>query len=234
MRLPLYISVPHAGTRLPPEVGDLCILPREDLLADYDEGADSIYSPLQEYVTGFSTSHIARSLIDLNRAPHEIGGDGVIKNQTCRNVPIYRKFPDEKLIQTLLARYYMPYHEKLSAGADISSIKLGIDCHTMAAIGPPVGPDPGRERPLVCLSNGSGTCPEEWIHGLANCFASIFGKKVAINTPFRGGYITRAHAAEMPWLQLEISQTHEYSNEFKRDCVLEGLKRFCNTVVGGV
>ncbi|HKJ14723.1 MAG: N-formylglutamate amidohydrolase [Desulfobulbaceae bacterium] len=47
MRLPLYISVPHAGIRVPPEVDDLCVLRRQDILADYDAGADAIYSPLQ-------------------------------------------------------------------------------------------------------------------------------------------------------------------------------------------
>jgi formiminoglutamase len=234
MRLPLYISVPHAGTRLPSEVKNLCVLPTEDLLADYDEGADFIYSPLQEYVTGFSTADVARSLIDLNRAPYEIGGDGVIKSQTCRNIPIYRNFPDNRLVQALLAHYYFPYHEKLTTGAAMKGVRLGIDCHTMAAIGPPVGPDPGMKRPLVCVSNGDGTCPDAWISGLASCLASVFKAKVAINTPFRGGNITQAHAAEMPWLQIEISQTAAYSIEFKRACVLEGLKRFCNTVLGRV
>jgi formiminoglutamase len=231
MRLPLYISVPHAGTRVPPEVKDLCTLSRQDILADYDTGADAIYSPLQDHATDFSTTDIARSLVDLNRAPDDIGGHGVIKNHTCRNVPVYSTFPDEQLIQTLLARYYVPYHEKLSAGAGSSSIKLGIDCHTMSHIGPPIGPDPGQERPLVCVSNADETCPEEWISGLARCLASVFKEKVAINKPFRGGYITRSHGAEMPWVQIEISQTSAYSDALKRNCVLEGLQRFCHTVL---
>lgn len=230
MRLPLYISVPHAGTQIPPEVQKLCVLRREDILADYDEGADAIYFSLEKHVADFSTTDIARSLIDLNRSPDEIGGNGVIKNHTCWNVPVYRKFPDEKLIQTMLDRHYLPYHEKLSTAAGTNTIKLGLDCHTMSAVGPPVGPDPGKKRPLVCLSNGDGTCPEEWISSLASCFAAAFKEQVAINKPFRGGYITRSHADEMYWVQIEISQTEAYSNEFKRNCVLEGLQRFCNTV----
>ena len=108
---------------------------------------------------------------------------------------------------------------------------LGIDCHTMSVIGPPLAPDPGRKRPLVCISNGDGTCPEEWINVLARCFASVFKEKVAINKPFRGGYITRSHGIEMPWVQIEISQTRAYSNAFKRNCVLEVLRRFCHTVL---
>jgi N-formylglutamate deformylase len=232
MRLPLCISVPHAGQRIPPELQDLCILRRKDILADCDAGADTIYFPLREHAAAFSTTDVARSLVDLNRAPDDKGGNGVIKARTCMDVPVYRTFPDEQLIQKLLARYYFPYHEKLSALAGSNRIKMGIDCHTMSHIGPPISPDPGRERPLVCLSNGDGTCPAEWINCLARCFASVFKEKVWINKPFRGGYITRSHADEMPWLQIEISQTDTYSNAFKKNCVLEVFHRFCHTVFG--
>ena len=231
MKLPLFISVPHAGKHVPPEVRDICVLRRQDILADYDAGANIIYSTLEKYAAGFCTTDIARSIVDLNRAPNDIGNDGVIKSHTCWNVPVYRKFPDESLIRTLLERYYHPYHKKLSTGGSSPAIRLGIDCHTMSAVGPPVGPDPGRKRPLVCLSNGDGTCPQEWIKGLALCFAEVFKEEVAINTPFRGGYITRKHAAEIFWLQVEVSRSDSYSLKFKRDCLLEGLKRFCHAYI---
>jgi formiminoglutamase len=230
MKLPLLISVPHGGMNVPPEVSDICTLSKEDIAADSDEGAAAIYSNLKQHCEAYLTSDIARAVIDLNRPPDDIGGDGVIKSHTCWNVPIYRNFPDDALIQVLLARYYFPYHKKLSAGAGNNAIKLGIDCHTMSASGPPVGPDPGQSRPLACISNADGTCPQEWITALAGCFTSVFKDRVTINTPFRGGYITRSHAAEMPWLQIEISRTGTYPNEFKRDCVHEGLHRFCHTV----
>ena len=231
MKLPLYISVPHAGTRVPPEAEDLCLLSREDLLADCDEGADFIYFPLQEHAAGFSTTDIARSVVDLNRAPGELGGNGAVKEHTCRNVPVFRTFPDQALVGTLLARYHAPYHQKLSAAAAGGRIKLGIDCHTMSVVGPPVSPDPGRKRPLICLSNGGGACPEAWLVSLARIFSALFKEEAAINTPFRGGYITQSHAAEMAWLQLEISQTDAFSQEFKRDCILEGLQSFCHAVL---
>ena len=231
MKLPLYISVPHAGTRVVPELQDLCILRREDILADHDAGAASIYSPLRDHVDGFRTADFSRSLVDLNRAPDDIGGYGVIKSHTCWNVSVYSKFPDDTLIRGVLGRYYFPFHKALSAAAKTGRIRLGIDCHTMSAIGPPVGPDPGRKRPVVCLSNRDGTCPEEWLRILARCFTEVFGEKAAVNTPFRGGYIIGSHAAEMPWVQLEISQTDAYPHAFKSNCVLEGLYRFCHTAL---
>jgi len=231
VKLPLFVSIPHAGTQVPSEVMDRCIFSQQDILADYDAGAILIYSSLEEYVSGFCAADIARSVVDLNRAPDDIGGDGVIKSHTCWNVPVYRKFPDQRLITALLENHYFPYHEKLSAGGTSNSIKLGIDCHTMSEVGPPVGPDPGRKRPLVCISNADGTCPQEWIRGLAECFAEVFKQEITINTPFRGGYITRKHSAEMFWLQIEISRTDLYSFKFKSDCLLEGLINFCRIYI---
>ena len=230
MKLPLLISVPHAGNDIPPEVRDICLLTPEDIIADSDEGADAIYFTLKKHCAAFFSAAVGRAVVDLNRAPDDIGGDGVIKTHTCWNTPVYSKFPDSQLIQKLLARYYFPYHNALSETAHRKKIRLGIDCHTMSALGPPVGPDPGQQRPLVCISNADGTCPQEWMSSLAECLAQTFNTDVSINTPFRGGYITRQHASEMFWVQIEISRTDSCSNDFKRECVLEGLHRFCHTV----
>jgi len=230
MTLPLLISVPHAGKIIPPEVEGICLLTQEDIIADSDEGADAIYYSLKKHCTAFFASVVGRAIIDLNRAPDDIGGDGVIKSHTCWNVPVYRKFPDKTLIKTLLKLYYFPYHEQLSASGDSHGIKLGIDCHTMSSIGPPVGPDPGRERPIVCVSNADETCPREWISKLSECLGKTFNTEVSINSPFRGGYITRKHASEMFWVQIEISRTTSYSDDFKRECLLEGLQRFCHAI----
>ncbi len=94
----------------------------------------------------------------------------------------------------------------------------------MLAVGPPIGPGPGIERPHVCLSNGDGTCPAAWLDILVNAFGEQFGPHVSANHPFKGGYITRAHAAEMPWVQLELSRAPFASNAEKRQRVLAALK----------
>jgi formiminoglutamase len=227
VKLPLLVSVPHGGLCIPPEVENICKLSREDIAADSDEGSTEIYYGLKEWCESFIVTDIVRAVIDLNRAPGDIGGDGVIKSHTCWNVPVYSKFPDESLIATLLERYYFPYHEKLSSGANCKNIRLGLDCHTMSAVGPPVGPDPGQVRPLVCISNNDTTCPQEMIESLATCLAVSFKEEVSINKPFRGGYITRSHASEMSWIQVEISRTEACSLKFKRDALLKGLQHFC-------
>jgi N-formylglutamate amidohydrolase len=43
--------------------------------------------------------------------------------------------------KTLIEKYHRPYHQKLTRFAEQAI--LGVDCHTMAEKGPPVGPDSG-------------------------------------------------------------------------------------------
>jgi len=201
-----------------------CVLTPQQIVEDGDEAAVEIYD-IEGEVEAFVSTRIARAIIDMNRAVDDRSKDGVVKTHTCWDVPVYHPFPPESVIETLLARYHQPYHEKLTALAS-GSARLGIDCHTMVAFGPPVAPDPGVERPWVCLSNGEGTCPPEWMEGLRNSFAKQFDGNVRVNDPFRGGYITRTHSAEMPWFQLEISRAPFLPNAEKRQRVLQALRDF--------
>ena len=228
MTLPLLISLPHAGLNIPPEVSSLCILTEEQIHEGSDAGALEIYSNLKKHVSAFVTTDIAQAIVDLNRAEDDFSPDGVIKTHTCYNVPVYSRFPDKDLCRILLNRYYRPYHRKLTEAAKSGPI-LGIDCHTMAAYGPPVGPDPGMERPLVCLGNADSTCPQSWLESLAICLSDEFQEEVAINTPFPGGHIIRHHSRELPWVQLELSRTTKVSIEKKRDAVRQALVMWCTT-----
>ena len=158
----------------------------------------------------------------MNRAPDDVRKDGIVKSHTCWDVPIWRERPSDALFARVIDRYHRPYHASLSAFA--GTVKVGVDCHTMAAHGPPVGPDPGAERPLVCLGIGEGTCPRPWAEALAEQLRTHLGGRVTINDPFRGGYIIRAHAAEMPWLMIELSRTDAVTTEAKTTAVAAALE----------
>ena len=226
MTLPFLISIPHAGLIVPREVEDLCILSKQDIIKDSDEGADEIYLPLRTEVSALVTTNVARAIIDMNRREDDRRKDGIIKTHTCWDVTVYSKFPSEAIIKGLIDKYYRPYHSDLSRLA--RGLKLGVDCHTMAPEGPPVGPDPGVRRPHVCLSNGEGTCPKSWLQFLAECFQKAFETEVAINHPFRGGHIIRSHAEELPWVQLELSREPFLTLEEKSQCVLRALTDWCS------
>lgn len=227
MKLPLLLSVPHAGLRIPPEVESWCILTREDVVKDGDEGAAEIFA-LGESVEAWVTTDIARAIIDLNRAEDDRRRDGVVKTHTCWDVPVYDPFPPESVVEELLERYHQPYHQWLTRLSH-TGVWLGVDCHTMAETAPTVAPDAGQRRPAVCLSNGDGcTCPDDWFRQLGACFLHAFaGFPVWLNTPFKGGYIARSHAREMPWVQLEISRASFLPPEDKHRRVLQALADWC-------
>lgn len=206
MKLPILVSIPHAGTRVPDQVKSIARIAAEDVIKDGDEQAAEIYLPLCDHVVHVVTTDIARAFVDLNRAPDDFRKDGVIKTHTCWDVPVYVSTPDAEVVARLLECYYYPYHEKLRELALAGDVRVGVDCHTMAAVGPPVAPDPGQHRPVACVSDADGTCDRGWTQELATKLAEFLGGEVRINDPFKGGYITRAHAAELPWLQLEVSR----------------------------
>jgi len=224
MTLPILVSVPHAGWKIPPEVQDLCILSEKDIREDGDEGAAEIYIPLKEEVEAFVTTDIGRAIVDMNRAEDDFWKDGVIKTHTCWDVPVYSSYPSEAIIARMIAKYHRPYHAQLSALA--RRVKIGIDGHTMAAVAPPVAPDCDEERPPVCLSNAAFTCPQEWIELLAQCLSQSLDHPVSINHPFKGGHIIRSHSREIPWIQVEFSRAPFLSNQQKSGLLIKAMKEW--------
>lgn len=227
MTLPLLISVPHAGLLMPDEVAANSLLTPREVAEDGDEGAAAIYD-FADRVARHHTTEVARAALDQNRARDDRRKDGVVKTHTCWDVPIWRTPLAPTVIEELLDRYWAPYHALLSLPGD--DVVLGVDCHTMAAVAPPVAPDVGQPRPSVCLSNADGTLPDEWFDRLVAAFERTFDGDVRRNDPFSGGYITRRHAAERPWVQLELSRAPDRTPDEKRERVLEALTRFCETL----
>lgn len=227
VKLPLLLSVPHAGSKIPPEVAHLCRLSKRQIIEDGDEQAAEIYWPLASRVQAFITTDIGRAIVDLNRAEDDRRADGVVKTQTCWNQAVYRRPLPQLLAQKLLNNHYRPYHKRLQKLMQQPGLKLAVDCHTMVAEGPPISPDPGQTRPMVCLSDGEGRCPREWLETLAELLAAEFDGDVKINDPFKGGYITRRHSHVLPWMQLELSRSRRISIEEKRSGVLRALELWC-------
>jgi formiminoglutamase len=225
MTLPILISLPHAGLLVPESLQSNCLLTTKQIVEDGDEYANEIYTPLKDKVAAFVTTDIARAVLDMNRQEDDIRKDGIIKTHTCWDIPIWEKPLDETVLRELLVRHHRPYHQQLTELAKESGLILAIDCHTMAANGPPVGPDPGVERPQVCLGNVDGqSCLGEWMEILKSAFQKVFPGEVTINRPFSGGYITRFHGQEMPWVQLELSRGDFATPSIKSFWVYAALK----------
>ncbi len=225
-RLPVLLSIPHDGDIIPDELKNRTSLSAADILEDGDTLTRLLYG-FKDKVAAYIDTDIARTFIDLNRSPDDrppVNADGVIKSMTIKNTPVYKKkrSPDSILIDSLLDKYYYPYHQKIDVLQKQSGIRLALDCHSMLPTAPTLGSAKGAKRPMICLSNGGNekgepttrkktiTCPPESIQLMANCFADVFElnqSNVKLNHPFTGGHIIHSHFnGSIPWIQIEINK----------------------------
>ena len=247
MRAPMLVSVPHGGWRVPDELSAIWALSEKDAFHDDDPVTSRIFD-FADRVTVQLVMEYYRAVVDLNREPDDIAPanpDGVIKSHTCYNVEVYKPggLPDEALKKTLLESYYFPYHRALAEAIAQEDVRLGVDCHSMAAVSPPIEKDAGTARPLICLGNlGDAvgevcepfnriTCPPEMLLFAAEEFTRVFEHEdveievpavAAANIPFSGGRITRtAGAGETPFFQIEMSRALYLTKSFFDEETLE-------------
>lgn len=216
-RLPIALSIPHGGTTVPEEFRDNMSLTDRDLFNDSDPFTKEIYD-LGENVEIVISTDVYRACIDMSREETALPPafpDGVLKSHTCYGVPIYN-IPDpfsEEEIHLLIDKYYNPYHNRIASVIDFmdKDIKLFLDCHSMAPVGPVIAPDTGIPRPMICLGNRfNETCSEGLITYFAECLRQEFDlpeNEVTINSPFAGGYLTRKFGIKrIPWMQIELNR----------------------------
>ena len=212
---PVLLSIPHGGPCIPVELQGRVRLDQHGIHDDIDPFVREIYDLGERVVEVFSTD-IARTFVDLNRAPDDVppaNPDGVVKSLTCMGQPIYTPGQeiDAALTALLLDKYYTPYHQRIARAVHNPRLVLGIDCHSMLAVGPDIGPDTGHMRPMICVGNGRGrACPTDTAERFADCLRNAFAldhHEVTLNQPFAGGYITRTYGGNpIPWLQIELNR----------------------------
>lgn len=228
-RWPVVLSVPHAGHQVPERLSGRVRLTPDEILHDSDVQAPELYLPWRLHAAHFVTTPIARAFVDMNRAEDDIRRDGVVKTHTCWNVPIYSEPLLEEDVEALLVDYHRPYHDALRLQ---SRLRIGLDLHTMAEFGPPVGPDPGAPRPWVCVGDADGeACDPEWSEALVHELGLLLGAgNVSHNVPFRGGYITRSRPGERSWIQIEVSRGSWASVGDKRQLLFSAIDSWLTTL----
>jgi N-formylglutamate deformylase len=224
--MPVLIAIPHGGDRIPEELQGRTSLTERDIFEDSDSLTRQLFG-LKNEVTALLDTDIASVFIDLDRSPDDCPPqhtDGIIKFETARRQKVYRQgqAPDSDLIEILLAKYYHPWHRKLAALKQMPTVRIALDCHSMLPYSPASSTSPGRQRPLICLSNGGDplgrplgrtetvTCPHDTLQLLAECFRESFELEkddVRLNVPFKGGHIIHSHHdGRIPWVQLAINK----------------------------
>lgn len=231
--LPIAIIIPHGGLAVPPELAGRLALTPEQIFNEADAYVDEIFD-FRGQVRHWLNFPLARAILDVNRpddtTQHHRLGDGAVKEQTSYGAPVFLdgETPDNELVNHLIATYWRPWHEKLAAIVDDPAVKLVVDCHSMAAIGPSTYEDPTILRPRVSVSNlgdergeprqhwGHITAPPAATRFLAGRLAELLGDipdlaptglPYAINYPYLGGWGMRLHGGyNKPWLMIELSR----------------------------
>jgi N-formylglutamate amidohydrolase len=144
---PLIVSVPHAGTHIPPEI-KARMRPESLFLPDTDWFVDKLYSWAPAEGASMIASQWSRYLIDLNRPPdntplyEDSFGTSLVPEETFTGVRIYREgqAPDRDEIQQRLETYWRPYHERLLGLIETTRERHGyailLDGHSIRSVLP--------------------------------------------------------------------------------------------------
>jgi N-formylglutamate amidohydrolase len=219
LKLPIVISVPHAGTDFPDDIRSELkpgVLPPDDT----DWFVNQLYDFATELGIPMLCARYSRWVIDLNRNPDStpLYHDGRVLTGLCPATnflgePIYQ---DERaeVAATEVARrkalYFEPYHQALQAQLTATQAHFGRvllwDCHSIRRLVPAINPEP---FPDLILGSADETSAAPALIEQALQVLGSGGYSLHHNHPFKGGYITRHFgqpARQQHALQLEMAK----------------------------
>ena len=222
-RLPLLISIPHAGTQLTPEV-EAGLSDAARPLPDTDWHLPQLYDFAQGIGASVLTGHYSRFVIDLNRPPDDrplytTATTGLWPDTLFDGTPVFKPgmTPDRATRQRYLQTLWQPYHQQLQQ--ELARLKaqygyaLLFDAHSIASRVPRLF---SGVLPDLNLGTSDGaSCSAAVSDALGQVCSAQQRYSWVLNGRFKGGYITRAYgqpAQGVEAVQLELAQ-HNYMDE---------------------
>jgi len=201
-RLPLLVSVPHAGTVIP-EDQQARYVQRALAVEDTDWFLDALYGFVRDMGASLLVPRYSRYLIDLNRPPENVPMyPGVNNTELCptrffTGDALYREgqAPDDAEIARRLQTCWQPYHHALQAELARMKAEHGhavlFDGHSIKSQLPWLFEG---KLPDLNLGTASGA-------SCAPTLRAALGRVLALQTTFthvvdgrfKGGYITRRY-----------------------------------------
>lgn len=216
----MLVSIPHAGTGLPPGLQDR-FSEEAKSLPDTDWFVDRLYAFARELGASLLTAKAARLVVDLNRpsddqplysASQTRLMTGVLPMQCFSGAAVYRdgEEPDAADTAGRLKLYWQPYHDLLWDSLQRTLQQHGhaivLDAHSIRAEVPllfdGVLPD------LNLGSNAGTSAHASLLNSAINCLQGS-DYTLVVDGRFKGGYITRHYGQpdlQTHALQLEIAQ----------------------------
>jgi N-formylglutamate deformylase len=217
---PLIISVPHAGTALPPALLAQ-LTPLAQSLPDTDWYVDRLYDFAGELGAALLVARYSRYLVDLNRPPDDTAlyqgatSTGLCPTLSFSGHALYAQGADYALgaaeVQERRALYWQPYHDALHALIAATCARHGyailLDAHSIRSEVPRLFA--GRLPDINIGTNDARSCSAALIAAVRALLAAQGERSWVIDGRFKGGYITRHYgdpAQGVHALQIELAQ----------------------------
>jgi N-formylglutamate deformylase len=229
--LPAIYDSPHSGRNYPADFQPA--IPIEALQGYEDRLVDHLIRDAPDHGIAVLAATFPRSYIDPNRGiddldplvvgddwshslnptPHSELGLGLVFRTGLEGRPIYEKPLGREEVVERIENYWLPYHEALEDALRTAQARWGqvwhIAWHSMRPVGDEQSPDAGEERADFVVSDRDGTSAEPAFTDFAVDSLRGLGHRVAVNHPFKGGYITQSHGRPEDGrhsLQIEINR----------------------------
>ena len=215
---PLLISMPHAGTHVPPDI-EARLSDEARHLPDTDWHLPRLYDFARALGASMLVATHSRYVIDLNRPPDGASlypgqsVTGLCPVDTFDNGPLYGvgDLPQPAEIAARRAAYWQPYHQRLQAELERLRAAHGVavlwDAHSIRSVLPRFFE--GR-LPDLNLGTGDGiSCDPALAQTLLGEARAATAYTAVLNGRFKGGHITRhygAPARNIHAVQLEMTQ----------------------------
>ncbi|MCB5301099.1 N-formylglutamate deformylase [Yersinia bercovieri] len=221
-KLPLLISIPHAGTRLTPAVAaGLSDAARP--LSDTDWHIPRLYDFAHEMGASLVIGNYSRLVVDLNRPEDDqplytTATTGLFPETLFDGRPCFMsgKTPSPQERQSYLQHIWRPYHQQLQSELVRLKNQFGyvllLDAHSIASVIPRLFE--GRLPDLNFGTNSGASCAQSLSEQLLECCQHHSSFSHILNGRFKGGHITRAYGLPQQHqhaVQLELSQLNYMS-----------------------
>lgn len=216
-RVPLLISMPHAGLRLTPAV-EAGLVERARNLPDTDWHIPQLYDFAAELGASTLAAGYSRYVVDLNRPADDkplyaTATTGLYPSTLFDGTPLFREGlePSGEERARYLADIWTPYHQALATELARLKSEFGyailFDAHSIASQVPRLFD--GRLPDFNLGTNEGASCNEQLAQQLKQVCAAAPHFSHVLNGRFKGGHITRHYgspADNIHAIQLELAQ----------------------------